>query len=145
VATKNQCGGAEVFALGDFSLESGRVLPDAKLVYKTYGQLNAEKTNAVLLSSYFTGDHTGYEFLIQPGRCFDPDRYFVISTNLFCGGLSSTPSNMGKPLNGSHFPATTIRDNVAAQQRLISERGALPNLPWWLATRWVRSRHFNGR
>jgi homoserine acetyltransferase len=101
VATKNQDGEAEAFALGDFWLESGRVLSDAKLVYKTYGHLNAEKTNAVLLCSYFTGDHTGYEFLIQPGRCFDPDRYFVISTNLFCGGLSSSPSNMGKTLNGS--------------------------------------------
>jgi homoserine O-acetyltransferase/O-succinyltransferase len=44
----------EIFSLGDFPLGNGRVLPDAKLVYKTYGQLNKQKSNAVLLCSYFT-------------------------------------------------------------------------------------------
>ncbi len=117
-----------VFSLGDLLLESGRVLPDAKLAYQTYGQLNAAKTNAVLLCSYFTGNHTSYEFLIQPGRCFDPNRYFVISTNLFCNGFSSSPSTTPQPLNGPYFPAVSIRDNVQAQHRLVTERWGITHL-----------------
>lgn len=118
----------ESFVLGDFPLENGRVLSDAKLAYKTYGQLNPQKTNAVLLCSYFTGNHTGYEFLIQPGRCFDPHTYFVISTNLFCNGVSSSPSNTPKPLNGPYFPAVSIRDNVNAQHRLVVARWGIEKL-----------------
>lgn len=118
----------ETFLLGDFTLESGRVLPDAKLAYKTYGQLNAAKTNAVLLCSYFTGNHASYEFLIQPGRCFDPGKYFVISTNLFSNGFSSSPSNTPKPLNGPYFPAVSIRDNVQAQHRLIVDQWGIEKL-----------------
>ena len=68
----------QLFALGDFLLESGMLLRDAKLAYKTHGQLNARKDNAILLCSWYTGTHAGYEFLIQPERCFDPSKYFVI-------------------------------------------------------------------
>ncbi|MGE0826770.1 MAG: hypothetical protein AB7G75_31290 [Candidatus Binatia bacterium] len=118
----------EIFSLGDFTLENGRVLPDAKLAYKTYGQLNSSKTNVVLLCSYFTGNHASYEFLIQPGHCFDPEKYFIISTNLFSNGFSSSPSNTPKPLNGPYFPATSIRDNVHAQHRLVVERWRIEKL-----------------
>jgi homoserine O-acetyltransferase len=118
----------ESFSLGDFPLENGRVLPEAKLAYKTYGQLNSTKTNAVLLCSYFTGNHASYEFLIQPGRCFDPGKYFVISANLFSNGFSSSPSNTPKPLNGPYFPAVSIRDNVRAQHRLVFERWEIKKL-----------------
>jgi len=118
----------EIFSLGDFPLEGGIVLRDAKLAYKTYGQLNARKTNAVLLCSYFSGNHTNYEFFIQNGRCFDPGAYFVIGTNLFANGLSSSPSNTPKPLNGPHFPAIAIRDNVRAQHRLVTEQWGLETL-----------------
>lgn len=118
----------EIFALGDFLLESGSVLSDAKLAYTTYGQLNSSKTNAVLLCSYFTGTHSSYEFLIQPGRCFDPRQYFVISTNLFGNGLSSSPSNTPQPLNGPNFPAISIRDNVHAQCRLVVEHWGMKKL-----------------
>ena len=59
----------ETFAVGEFALENGGVRPEAKLAYQTYGQLNSTKTNAILLCSAFTGNHTFYEYLIQPGRC----------------------------------------------------------------------------
>ena len=50
-------GGHKVFDLGDFTLESGVVLPDAKLSYVTHGQLNAAKDNVILLLSFYAGDH----------------------------------------------------------------------------------------
>ena len=118
----------ETFSLGDFALESGRVLPDAKLAYQTYGALNQAKTNAIVLCSFFTGNHASYEFLIQPRRCFDPGQYFVISTNLFSNGFSSSPSNTPPPLDRSAFPAVSIRDNVRAQHRLVTEQWQLETL-----------------
>jgi homoserine O-acetyltransferase len=111
-----------MFSLGDFLLENGMLLRDAKLAYQTYGELNPKKNNAILLCSWYTGNHTGYEFLIQPGWCFDPTRYFVIVTNLFANGLSSSPSNTLKPFAGAHFPGVTIRDNVHAQHQFVTQR-----------------------
>ncbi len=118
----------EVFSLGDWRLESGSVLPDAKLAYKTYGTLDADRGNAILLCSYIAGTHEGYEPLIAPGRCFDPERYFVIATNLFANGLSSSPSNTAAPCGGPDFPSIAIRDNVAAQERLVSEAFGIERL-----------------
>jgi len=118
----------EIFSLGDFLLEGGMVLRSAKLAYKTYGELNGQRTNAVLLCSYIAGTHEGYELLICGGRCFDPAKYFVIATNMFANGLSSSPSNMPQPMAGPHFPAVTIRDNVRAQHRLVTERLGLERL-----------------
>ena len=61
-----------VFALGDFRLESGVVLPNAKLAYATFGTLNAQRDNAILVPSWYGSDHHGYDFLIGPGRALDP-------------------------------------------------------------------------
>ena len=113
----------KLFSLGDFSLECGLVLRKAQLAYQVYGELNSRKDNAILLCSWYSGDHTGYEFLIQHGKCFDPSKYCVIGVNMFTNGLSSSPSTTRVPMNGPHFPATTIRDNVRAQHALVQSLG----------------------
>ena len=118
----------QTFEISEFPLESGFVLPQARVAYQSYGRLNADKTNAVLLCSFYTGDHTGYDFLMGPDHCFDPDRYFVISTNLFCNGLSSSPSNTPAPLGRGAFPPVSIRDNVRAQHALVTQRYRLDTL-----------------
>ena len=112
-------GDHQAFSLGDFRLESGMVLRNARLAYQIYGQLNQARDNAILLCSWYSGTHTGYEFLIQEGKCFDPAKYCVIAVNLFANGLSSSPSNTSLPMNGPHFPAVGIRDNVRAQHELV--------------------------
>ncbi len=109
------------FALGDFALETGVTLPQARLVYVTYGTLNASKSNAVLLPSWYSGDHHGYDFLIGPGKALDPSRYFIIATDQFSNGLSSSPSNTAPPFAGPDFPQIAIRDNVAATHQLVTE------------------------
>ena len=113
----------QIFSLGDFSLECGLVLRKAQLAYQVYGKLNSRKTNAILLCSWYSGDHTGYEFLIKKGRCFDPTKHCVIAVNMFTNALSSSPSNTPIPMNGPHFPTTTIRDNVRAQHELVQSLG----------------------
>lgn len=117
-----------VYTAGDLSLQSGEVLPAARLAYKTYGSLNAAKDNAVLLPTFYTGTHRRNEGFFGPGRAIDPARHFVVSVNLFGNGLSSSPSNSPPPHDGPRFPKVTLYDNVACQQRLLQEEFGIERL-----------------
>lgn len=118
----------QIFELGDFRLESGTILPSAKLLYVTYGRLNAARDNAVLIPSYHGGNHHGSDFLLGPGGGIDPERYFVVATEMFGSGGSSSPSNTPPPMDGPRFPQLTIRDNVAAAYRLLTEHLGIDHL-----------------
>ncbi len=109
------------FAITNFRTESGVVLPSAKVVYGTYGHLNAARDNVVLLPSHYMANHHGYEWLIGPGLALDTTKLFLVATELFGNGASSSPSNTPEPLHGPRFPVTTIRDNVEAVHRLLVE------------------------
>jgi homoserine O-acetyltransferase/O-succinyltransferase len=109
------------FTIENFRTESGVVLPKAIVVYGTYGHLNAARDNAVLLPSHYMANHHGYEWLIGPGLALDTSKLFLVATELFGNGHSSSPSNTPEPYHGPRFPVTTIRDNVAAVHRLLAE------------------------
>jgi len=109
------------FVLEKFKTESGVELPHARLVYGTYGKLNAAADNAILLPSHYMADMRGYGWLIGPGRALDPGKWFLITSELFGNGRSSSPSNTPEPLHGPRFPLTTIRDNVEAVHRLLTQ------------------------
>lgn len=111
----------EIFALGDIDLLSGEVLRDAKLAYKTYGELSAKKDNVVVLPTFYTGTHTRNEAYFGPGRAIDPARHFIVNVNMFGNALSSSPSNIASQQDGPRFPLVQMWDNVACQQKLISE------------------------
>lgn len=111
------------FDLGDFRLESGQVLAGAKLAYTTRGTLNEAKSNAVLLPSPYSGDHTSYDFLVGSGQALDPAVYFLIATNQLGNGLSSSPSNTPGGQHGADFPPLAIRDDVEATHRLVESLG----------------------
>ncbi len=115
-------GDRQGFVIHDFALENGTVLPTARVMYATYGTLNAAGDNAVLLPSHYMADAHGYEWLIGPGKALDPKKYFLVATELFGNGKSSSPSNTPAPFDGPRFPVTTIRDNVAAVHRLLGEK-----------------------
>jgi homoserine O-acetyltransferase len=110
------------FIIRNFKTEHGATLPEAKIVYGTYGKLNAAGDNAVLLPSHYMATFKGYEWLIGPGKALDPEKLFIVSTELFGNGRSSSPSNTPEPLHGPRFPQMTIRDNVNAVHRLLSEQ-----------------------
>lgn len=114
-------GNANAFSLGRFPLQCGITLPDAKLVYQTYGTLNAAKDNAVLLLTWYSGTHQDAEWMLGPGRALDPDRYFIVIPNLFGNGLSSSPSNTEPPWDRARFPLVSVYDNVVAQERMVRE------------------------
>ena len=113
--------GYETFALGDFELQSGVVLPSAKLAYKTYGELNASRDNVVLLPTFYTGSHMRNEGFFGADRAIDPARHFIVSVNLFGNGISSSPSNTPAPFNAASFPDITLYDNIRAQYQLLTE------------------------
>jgi homoserine O-acetyltransferase len=116
------------FVINEFKTESGVVLPKAIVVYGTYGHLNAAHDNAVLLPSHYMANHHGYEWLIGPGMALDTARLYLVATELFGNGHSSSPSNTPEPFHGPRFPVTTIRDNVEAVHRLLVEQLQISHL-----------------
>lgn len=126
--------GHETFDLGDVTLQSGDVLRDAKLAYKTYGALNDAGDNVVVMPTYYTGTHESNACYFGPGRAIDPARHFIVGVNLFGNAVSSSPSNHGAPQDGPRFPNTTFHDNVACQHRLITEHLGIERIA--LVTGW---------
>jgi homoserine O-acetyltransferase/O-succinyltransferase len=103
-------------SLGDFTLQSGDVLPGAMLTWKTYGALSPAKDNVVVYPTSYTAQHMDQEWLIGPDKVLDPTRWFIVTPDMFGNGLSSSPSNT------PGYPAlVTTADNVWAQRRLLSE------------------------
>jgi homoserine O-acetyltransferase/O-succinyltransferase len=73
----------------------------------------------ILLPSSYMADHHDNDWLIGPGLALDTTRYFLVATELFGNGHSSSPSNTPEPFHGPRFPRATIRDNVQAVHRLL--------------------------
>src|SRR5580693_1098514 len=107
------------FVISNFKTESGVTLPQARIVYGTYGHLNAAKDNVILMPSHYMADYHGYEWLIGEKLALDPDKLFLVTTEMFGSGHSSSPSNTPEPFHGPRFPVMTIRDNVEAVHHLL--------------------------
>lgn len=111
----------ETFSLGDVALLRDGTLVDAQLAYRTYGSLNAQRDNVVVLPTFYTGTHTRNEGFFGPGRGIDPEHHFIVSINIFGNGFSTSPSNAADPCRGHRFPEVTLWDNIACQHRLLTE------------------------
>lgn len=143
-------------------LDCGETLEKWKLAYETYGELNEEASNAILIFHGLVGDaHAAglnrpddqlqgwWDGMIGPGRAFDTDRFFVICVNLLggCGG-STGPASLnpatGEPY-GLSFPPVTLGDMVRSQQVLLKRLGIEkvfcvvgPSTGSMLALQWVK-------
>jgi homoserine O-acetyltransferase len=124
------------------ALDCGAVVAPLVVAYRTYGTLNAARSNAVLICHALTGDQYvaerhpvterpgWWESVIGPGRPIDTDRFFVICANVLGGCMGSTGPReemtdaegrgLGRPW-GTDFPSVTIRDMVRAQKRLVAD------------------------
>jgi homoserine O-acetyltransferase/O-succinyltransferase len=116
------------FLLGDFPLISGTTLPAARLAYQTFGELNEDKSNAVLFPTFLGAPAGVLTSWIGPGRPLDPARYFIILPGMFGLPDSSAPSNTAAPYAGAEFPAISIADDVNAQYRLVTEELGIERL-----------------
>lgn len=124
---------------GGFRFDCGAVIESLPIAYQTYGTLNADKSNAILICHGLTGDQylagkhpvTGkdgwWNALVGSGKVFDTDRYFLICTNVIGGCLGSLGPKSINPLTGAvygmDFPVITIADMVRAQASLIDVLG----------------------
>jgi homoserine O-acetyltransferase len=120
-------------------LDCGIDLSPFQIAYQTYGQLNADRSNAILIFHALTGDqHVAnihpvtakpgwWETMVGPGRPLDTDRYFIISSNVIGGCMGSTGPASTNPATGKvwglDFPIITIPDMVRAQTMLIDLLG----------------------
>src|SRR3954453_1852747 len=129
----------EVITFPSLALDCGVTLKHVQVAYETYGSLNQDRTNAVLVLHAFSGDahaagvhrQTGqpgwWSAMIGPGLAFDTDRYFVICSNVLGGcqgttGPASVNPATGVPY-GMSFPVITIRDMVRLQRMLVKQLG----------------------
>jgi homoserine O-acetyltransferase/O-succinyltransferase len=138
MATAIASHGKSVILAAPLPLDSGRSLGNVVVAYESYGELNAQKSNAILIFHALTGDQyvasthpiTGkpgwWDRMVGPGKPIDTSRFFVICVNVIGSCLGSTgPASLaedGKPY-GMRFPVITIRDMVRAQVALLDALG----------------------
>ncbi|KAL5349927.1 Serine O-succinyltransferase [Pseudogymnoascus australis] len=132
-------GATEVYRCKDpLLLDWGGVLPEFNIAYETWGELNADKSNAILLHTGLSASSHAHsteknpkagwwEKFIGPGGCIDTDKYHVICTNVIGGCYGSTGPSSIDPADGKNyatrFPILTLNDMVRAQFRLLDGLG----------------------
>ncbi|MCA1946916.1 MAG: homoserine O-acetyltransferase [Armatimonadetes bacterium] len=121
--------GRRFVRIGPFRTESGGYLPDVTIAYETWGRLEGEGENAVLICHALSGDSHAvgwWSALVGPGKAIDTERYFVVCMNALGGCQGSTgpssPAEDGRPW-GSRFPILTLGDVVEAHKRALEKIG----------------------
>ncbi|PIA99299.1 hypothetical protein CB0940_02550 [Cercospora beticola] len=104
------------YSLGDFKLQNGGVIPDAKIAYKTFGEPGSP---AIIYPTWYSGAIADNEWLIGSDKTLNPAEYFIIIVALFGNGQSSSPSNR-KDIRP--WPEVTFYDNVRAQHELVTKK-----------------------
>lgn len=117
-----------LYPAGNVVLQSGRTFRHMSLAYKTFGQLNADKSNAILYPTSYAAQHSDIEFMVKEGGALDPSKYFIVIANLFGNGLSSSPSNTPWPDVGTRYPDVTCFDAVHVQKRMLAELWGIEKL-----------------
>lgn len=129
----------KLFIEEPFRFECGKVIPEVGIAYETYGKLNKQGTNAVLICHALTGDaHASsynhpdkregwWDGIIGKGKAFDPDKYFIICSNFLGGCYGTTGPASINPITGKRygndFPQMSVRDMVNLQYKLIRHFG----------------------
>ena len=115
-------GPFEQSIIGDLVLENGGDLRNCTLAYSAHGQLNADKSNAILILTWYSGtSKILVDNYVGSGRALDPEKYFVLIVNQIGSGLSTSPNNYSATSTEPDFPAITIGDDVRAQHRLVTQ------------------------
>ena len=119
IGALGQEGQQQFAVLGDFRLESGELIRDCRVGYRTFGQLNNDKSNVVLFPTWFTGTTSDLQPLFGPGKLVDTSTYFTVAVDSLSNGVSTSPSNSHKQPR-MRFPKITIRDMVNSQYQLVT-------------------------
>lgn len=106
--------------IGDLKLQDGAVIRDCRIGYRTFGQLNADKSNVVVLPTWAGGTTEQLQSNVGPGKLVDSTTYFVILIDALSNGVSSSPSN-SRLQPRMKFPRFTLRDTVESQHQLLTK------------------------
>jgi homoserine O-acetyltransferase len=109
----------QVASIQDLHLQNGQAIKDCKIAYRTFGKLNAARSNAILFATWFSGTTKDLADKVGPGKLVDSTNYFVITVDALGDGLSSAPSN-SKLQPRMRFPEFSIRDMVESQHILLT-------------------------
>ncbi len=113
-------GTLQIAHLGQCKLDSGQVIQDCKIGYRTFGHLNAARDNAILFPTWYMGTSEDLMQYFGPDKLVDTTRFFGVALDALANGVSSSPSNsVGQ--HGAAFPQITIRDMVRAEYRVATE------------------------
>ena len=121
LATPLAAGDGELgFAeIGDLPLDSGETLKSARVGYRTWGKLAADRSNILVVSTWFSGTSEGLAGWIGEGDLYDTARYHVIAFDALANGVSSSPSNSGTQ-KGAALPRITMRDMARSQHMALT-------------------------
>jgi homoserine O-acetyltransferase/O-succinyltransferase len=115
-------GDFKLYDLGNIKLECGETLRGARLAYRTFGKLNAEKSNAILVTTWFSGTaKVMQDVYVGPQHALNPEKYFIVIVDQLGGGVSSSPQNTPAPQKMAKFPKLSIGDDVNAQRQLLTD------------------------
>ena len=106
--------------LGDFKLQSGETLRDCRIGYRTAGQMNADKSNIIVIPTWAGGKTEQWVPNVGPGKMADTSKYYVILIDALSNGVSSSPSNSTAQPR-MKFPKITMRDMVATEHELLTK------------------------
>lgn len=106
--------------LGDFKLQSGEVLRDCRIGYRTAGQMNADKSNILVIPTWAGGKTEQWVPNVGPGKMADTSKYYVILIDALSNGVSSSPSNSTAQPR-MKFPRITMRDMVDTEHELLTK------------------------
>lgn len=112
--------GQKFGSIGDLKLESGETLINCKVGYMTFGKLNADSSNVVIYPSWFGGTAEQIKSLLGKNKLVDSTKYFVITLDALCNGVSSSPSNSVEQPH-EKFPQISMRDMVNSQYLLLTK------------------------
>lgn len=122
-------GDFQLYDLGSLALESGETLRNCKLAYRTHGVLNADRSNAILVTTWFSGTGKVMEDIyIGAGHALDPAKYFIIIAEQIGGGVSTSAHNTAPPQAMGKFPKLSIGDDVIAQHKLVTQHFGIEQL-----------------
>lgn len=113
--------------LGDFRLVSGEYIKDCRIGYRTFGTLNKDSSNVILMPTWASGISQQLISSIGKGRLVDSSKYYVITVDALCNGVSSSPSN-SRLQPRMDFPKVTIEDMVNTQYLLLTKIFKLSNI-----------------
>ena len=106
--------------LGDFKLQSGEVLRDCRIGYRTAGQMNSEKSNILVIPTWAGGKTEQWVPNVGPGKMADTSKYYVVLIDALSNGVSSSPSNSTAQPR-MKFPKITMRDMVDTEHELLTK------------------------